>query len=341
MRLLSLPTLLLLSSALSASTALAQCPDEPTLEHWTGSGAIVCPCFVAGEEAGAIFTAPAAHYPIEILRVGFGWGSQFGGGPTVLEQAIHIYPGTLPNPGAPQYSLNGPTLSDGFINEFDLEAYPGNRIVASGPFTVTLEFANSNAGQIFDPSFVNDGNGCQPGKNVVKAIPGGWIDACALGVTGDWQVHVIYRRVNCGSGSIGTNYCLNAVPNSSGMAAGILATGTETVTDNDVTLQAVNLPLNQFGYFLTSQTQYFLATPAGSQGNLCIGGNLGRYNQANAVGFSGTIGEINHQINLTDMPTNPHQAVYAGQTWNFQAWFRDLNPGSTSNFTDGLAITFM
>ncbi|MDF1836291.1 MAG: hypothetical protein P1V35_00345, partial [Planctomycetota bacterium] len=246
MRFTQLPARLLFGFALTASAAIAQCPDEPTLEHWTGNGSTTCPCFVAGEEAGSVFTAPAAHYPIEILRVGFGWGSQFGGAPTVLEQAIKIYPGGLPNPGIPQYTVAGPTLNDGFINEFDLTLHPGNRVINSGPFTVTLEFMNSNSGQLFDPSLVHDGNGCQPGKNVVKAIPGGWSDACGLGVSGDWQVHVIYRQVNCGNGNIGTNYCLPAVANSTGLEAGIVATGSELVLDNDVTLEAVNLPLNQF-----------------------------------------------------------------------------------------------
>ena len=29
-----------------------------------------------------------------------------------------------------------------------------------------------------------------------------------------------------------------------------------------------------------------------------------------------------------------------GQTWNFQAWYRDANPTVTSNFTDAVGITF-
>jgi hypothetical protein len=33
-------------------------------------------------------------------------------------------------------------------------------------------------------------------------------------------------------------------------------------------------------------------------------------------------------------------AILPGETWNFQAWYRDLNPGTTSNFTDGISITF-
>ena len=33
-------------------------------------------------------------------------------------------------------------------------------------------------------------------------------------------------------------------------------------------------------------------------------------------------------------------AIQSGETWNFQAWFRDSNPTATSNFTDGLEIQF-
>lgn len=183
-----------------ASFASAQeCPEEPPLQNYTGSGTTVCPCFVTGEEAGAVLQAPAEHYPIEVLRVGIGWGSLYGGTPQSLEQAIHIYDAGLPNPGTPIASLEGPALNDGFINEFDLEPLPGEIVIDSGPFTVTLEFLNSNAGDPYAPSMVHDGNGCQAGKNVVYAIPGGWYDACVLGVTGDWVVHVIYRQVDCGT----------------------------------------------------------------------------------------------------------------------------------------------
>jgi hypothetical protein len=177
-----------------------ECPEEDPLQNYTGGGTVVCPCFVAGEEAGAVLEAPAEHYPIEILRVGIGWGSMYGGTGQTLEQAIHIYEAGLPNPGTPIFSLEGPVLNDGYINEFNLEPLPGEITIDSGPFTVTLEFLNDNAGDPYAPSMVHDGNGCQAGKNVVFAIPGGWYDACVLGVTGDWVVYAIYRQVNCGAG---------------------------------------------------------------------------------------------------------------------------------------------
>ena len=179
---------------------VGDCPEEPQLQNYTGGGTYVCPCFAAGEEGGAVLTAPAEHYPVEILRVGIGWGSTYGGTGHSLEQAIHIYGSGLPNPGTPVFSIDGPDLVDGFINVFDLEPLPGEITIDSGAFTVTLEFLNANAGDPYAPSMVHDGNGCQAGKNVVYAVPGIWYDACVLGVSGDWVVFAVYRQVDCESG---------------------------------------------------------------------------------------------------------------------------------------------
>ncbi len=193
--------LLVLGCALFPATPLvAQCATEPPLRNYTGGGTSACPCFVPGEQAGAILNAPAGHYPIEILRIGIGWGSAFGGAFPSVERSIHVYGAGLPNPGSPIFTLPAPQLNDGFINEFNIEPLPGAVIVPSGPFAVTLEFENPNAGDFFAPTMVTDGNGCQPGRNVVFASPGTWRDACALMVTGDWVVYVIYRPVSCSTG---------------------------------------------------------------------------------------------------------------------------------------------
>lgn len=45
-------------------------------------------------------------------------------------------------------------------------------------------------------------------------------------------------------------------------------------------------------------------------------------------------------VDPNSLPLDHPAAVRGGQTWYFQAWFRDANPGSTSNFTDGVAVTF-
>jgi hypothetical protein len=191
----ALAVLLMAALSLTApSHAIAQCTVQH-VQNYTGAGQVVCPCFVPNEQAGAVFTVPADQYPIEILWVGVGWGSAFGGTGQTLEEAIHIYAGGLPNPGSPIFSLVGPQLTDGAINEFNLEPIPGEIMIASGAFTVTLEFFNSNAGDFFAPSVVHDGNGCQSGKNVIFAIPGGWLNACAAGVNGDWVFYVKYRSL--------------------------------------------------------------------------------------------------------------------------------------------------
>jgi hypothetical protein len=173
------------------------CPEEPRVDNHLGPPAVPVLAFLSGEQVGAVFDVPADHYPIEILRLGVGWGSQYGGNPPSLEQALHIYPAGLPNPGTAQFSLPGPVLVDGIINEFDISASAGNKIINSGPFTVALELLNQS-NPPFGSAPVHDGLGCIAGRNVVYVLPGGWSDACPQGVTGNWVFHVIYRQVDCG-----------------------------------------------------------------------------------------------------------------------------------------------
>ena len=56
---------------------------------------------------------------------------------------------------------------------------------------------------------------------------------------------------------------------------------------------------------------------------------------------SGGAGTLVFPIDALALPT-PTGFVVAqpGETWNFQAWFRDSSPGTTSNFTDAVSITF-
>jgi hypothetical protein len=141
-------------------------------------------------------------------------------------------------------------------------------------------------------------------------------------------------------GPIGTNYCGPANVNSTGASAVISAWGQTIAAANDVRLDVVSLPLNQFGMFVTSQTQGFIPNPGGSQGNLCLGGAIGRY--STSLVNSGSAGQFSLQLDLTQTPTpSGLVTVQPGETWHFQAWYRDKNPTNTSNFTDGTSITFM
>ncbi len=172
------------------------CPDLGPLQHFTGGGAVAVPGFVAGEEVAVILDAPAGDYPIEIISIGIGWGSIPPNGLQSLEDSLRIYPAGLPNPGAAQFTVGGPVLTEGVINVFDITAEPGNRVLNSGPFTVSMRLLNPSPPT--GPAPVHDGNGCQfGGNNAIFAIPGGWLDACLVGVTGDWIMFVNYRQVNC------------------------------------------------------------------------------------------------------------------------------------------------
>ncbi|MCP3919283.1 MAG: hypothetical protein GY711_27405 [bacterium] len=137
-------------------------------------------------------------------------------------------------------------------------------------------------------------------------------------------------------GAPGQNYCFPAIPNSSGLPATIRATGSTSAAANSLTLVAEQLPAGQFGYFLAGQTQGFF-TPPGSQGVICLSGTIGRFNQIAQI-IQGPSGSL--AVDLTAIPVSPPVAVQPGETWNFQCWFRDNNPVPTSNFTDGLSVTF-
>ncbi|MEZ6017088.1 MAG: hypothetical protein R3F49_18370 [Planctomycetota bacterium] len=142
--------------------------------------------------------------------------------------------------------------------------------------------------------------------------------------------------------TIGARYCSPAVTNSSGQPASIAAAGSDVAATNSFSLVATELPNNSFGFFLTSQTQGFVANPGGSQGNLCLGGSIGRYVGAGQIQNSGAAGAFQLALNLTQTPTpNGLVAITQGQTWNFQSWFRDTSMGAaTSNFTDAVRVLF-
>ncbi len=220
---------------------------------------------------------------------------------------------------------SGPQFIGKRITEFELDAQ-GNKI--SGPTTL-VEYAGTGRATVAglaagpDGLYFTDlyrdsgGNPTATGANLLRIS---WIGA-DLG--------------ECGS--LGQNYCGPAVLNSTGTPATITARGSDHVADNDLQLDVEQLPPNSFGYCLGSKTQGFVANPGGSAGNICLGGTIGRFvQQAQNSGPSGT---FSVPIDLANMPS-PLSNVMVGETWNFQAWFRDFQLVVTSNFTDGVSVSF-
>jgi len=144
-------------------------------------------------------------------------------------------------------------------------------------------------------------------------------------------------------GGVGVSYCQPAVANSTGVPAAMGASGSAVAASNDLVLEATDLPMSSFGFFLTSQMQGSVSNPGGSQGNLCLGGAIGRYVGPGQIQNSGAAGVISLTLDLTSTPTPTGLvSIAAGETWNFQAWYRDAVSGvATSNFTDGLEIVFL
>jgi len=131
-----------------------------------------------------------------------------------------------------------------------------------------------------------------------------------------------------------TRYCSPNAANSTGASATIDASGSDAVAQNDLTLTASALPPHQLGYFLASLDQG-LVMPPGSSGNLCVSGDVARL--VDKAKDSGAGGAFSAKIPLKQLPTDPPQNVVTGQSWHFQAWYRDEG---TSNFTDGITILF-
>ncbi|MEM9382236.1 MAG: hypothetical protein AAGB93_19935 [Planctomycetota bacterium] len=141
--------------------------------------------------------------------------------------------------------------------------------------------------------------------------------------------------------AIGTNYCATN-PNSTGASGKMAAFGSVFVIANSLELTAFDLPNTAFGYFLVGEDRGFVANPGGSQGNLCIGGSVGRYVGPGQIQNTGQTGSFALVLDITMTPQpNGFVSIQSGETWRFQAWHRDSVGGAAvSNFTDGLEIAF-
>jgi hypothetical protein len=126
----------------------------------------------------------------------------------------------------------------------------------------------------------------------------------------------------------------DGLPNSTGLASTFELIGGNTAAANDLELIARQLPTNQFGYYIMSDTAG--SFPVG-QGVLCLGFPVYRFS-ANVLN-SGAAGEVRFPLNLNQLANG--QAAMSGATYFFQYWHRDFALGvGTSNLSDAVSITF-
>lgn len=154
------------------------------------------------------------------------------------------------------------------------------------------------------------------------------------------------------SGSPPGAFCEPANPNSTGVPVTLSAS---SITGGaGLHLDASGGPPNQAAYYLVSATGNS-SSPV-SQGILCLGGPQGRYNPAaggalNSLGLFNAVGEL---VNISGtggpsgmgfdlpvaLPNPPGGSISAGSTWYFQLWYRDTNPGTVTNMSNGISVLF-
>ena len=179
-------------------------------------------------------------------------------------------------------------------------------------------------------------------------IPAGWHLEFAVAMSDDGRFVVGTGRDPAGQlrgwraelfSPLGDRYCTLQAPNGTGAHGVLLASGSDVVADDDLTLHAGQLNPFAATLFLVAPSQGLVISPGGAQGNLCLDGGVGRF--VDRVRIADAFGYTSAPVDLTALPLpSGSSPVAAGETWSFQAWYRDLNPGPTSNYTDALSITF-
>lgn len=169
-----------------------------------------------------------------------------------------------------------------------------------------------------------------PPGSTANLLISGSIDQVTLDMTLDTVLQAT-GMPDCGF----TSYCA-ATPNSTGFVGQLNVVGSTDVTMEDLTLNSTDLPTNVFGYYLMSPAQGSLALPAPSQGILCVGAPLYRFNSS--ILYSGGSGTMSLSVDFQNLPQG--QVFTAGSAWNFQLWHRDMNPSNTSNTTTAVEVRF-
>ncbi len=145
-----------------------------------------------------------------------------------------------------------------------------------------------------------------------------------------WATTIAQLNFDGGGAS---NYCVSTPNSFSISGATISNNGSVGLGANDLELVATGAATNQFGLFFYGDTQ--VQTSLGN-GFLCVGGNIVRF----PAGLTDAGGMATFLVDNQNLPAGT-PALVAGETQNFQFWFRDApGGGSGFNFSNGLSVTF-
>ena len=162
-------------------------------------------------------------------------------------------------------------------------------------------------------------------------ITGDISSVATISITGPVSSYCFGATAACPCGNAGG--AGEGCRNSTGAGALLSASGSVSLSANDLALAATSLPLSQSGILYMGPNQ--IQAPFGD-GLRCVGGGaLGivRFPVTNS-GPTGTI-PLGPGF-LTGTP------ISSGSTWNFQAWYRDPQGpcGNAFNLSNALSVTF-
>lgn len=138
-----------------------------------------------------------------------------------------------------------------------------------------------------------------------------------------------------GSVACGFESFCDSASNSTGQMAQLTVSGSPDVTAAQLNFDVVQLPANRPGIFFMSQSTANVPGFGGSQGTLCLGAPQLRFPQ---VQFSDAMGTVSFAPDFGNLPGGV--SFLPDSTWYLQYWYRDSNPGATSNTTDGVRMHF-
>ncbi len=136
---------------------------------------------------------------------------------------------------------------------------------------------------------------------------------------------------------LGTNFCTSQI-NSTGNASSIFGVGSTSIAANDLILRADNVPVGEPGIFYYGPIE--ASQPFGN-GIRCIGlAGPGTIVRLFPFDIAASTGLLSHALDVANPPSIVGQ-IDPGETWKFQAWFRDPGGGGAGfDLSNGLSVPF-
>jgi len=187
----------------------------------------------------------------------------------------------------------------------------------------------------FDPYFDCNNNGVEDSVDIGQGTSN---DSNSNGIPDECeQIYGRYCACTAALAPCGNSSALTGCLNSLGLGATLDGAGTSSLATDDMTIIAASMPPGTSTLFFSGPNQ--AQTPFGD-GLRCIGNPTFRIEikSADASG-SATYGPGV----ATDLCVNSSQCMTAGQTFNFQVWYRNAASfctPATFNLTNGLSVTY-